>query len=147
MTTIPTSALILGLAGVLPFAFGTLAQIGGIAPPYGLPWDVWLLFYGLTILSFMSGCIWAFAARDEDVTGYALSTVPALYGTALVMVAIPLGWIGEGEGLFFMLLGFLALLLLDRRALARGQTPPWWLQLRLLLTGLVIICLAIGAFL
>jgi len=121
MTSIPRPALFLGLAGVLPFAASAIAGWMSPITVFFGGWDAILFAYGLTILSFMSGCIWAFSAKADDAIGYALSTLPALFGLA-----------------------FLGLLLLDRRAFLLGQTPDWWMRLRLLLTGLVILSLAIG---
>ena len=145
MTDIPRPALLLGLAGVLPFAACVLGSWFWPAGPLNEGWELLQFTYALTILSFMSGCIWAFALKTEDVTGYALSTVPALYGFGLVAV-IFFGLTSIANSLLLIALGFLGLLALDRRAFQLGQTPNWWMQLRLLLTGLVVITLALGAF-
>jgi len=143
--SIPPAALALGLAGVLPFAAVALAPYTGLAEPTGLGWVYHLLIYGLTILAFMSGCIWAFAARAGDAIGYALSTLPALYGATLLMVALPFGLATERGCTVLLALGFTALLALDWRAAARGQTPVWWMRLRVILTSLVVVFLLIGA--
>lgn len=146
MRQIPRPALLLGLAGVLPFAAFALAQVVGLSFAITPNYDAWLLLYGLTILSFMAGCIWAYAARDADPMGYGLSTLPALLGAAVLMFARPIGILGDAESLLVLALTFALLLLLDQRAAARGQTPEWWMPLRVLLTSLVILCLCIGAF-
>lgn len=145
MTDIPRPALLLGLAGVSPFIATVLGSWIWPAEPLNESWELLQFTYGLTILSFMSGCIWAYAAKTGDALGYALSTLPALYAFALVIV-IYFGIATIAETLILIALGFLALLLLDRRAARLGQTPVWWMQLRLLLTGLVVITLALGAF-
>lgn len=144
MTQIPRAALILGLAGVLPFALPGLALLFGIDPPSGTPWQTIQIYYALTILAFMSGCLWGFAAKVEDSTGYALSTLPALYGFFVLVLVMPLS--GTWTTLLFAL-GFPALLLLDLRAARLGQSPTWWIALRVLLTSLVTLSLLIGAFL
>ena len=77
---IPRTALLLGLAGVIPFAFTGLAPLAGPSLAAREFLDAFRTLYAVTILAFMSGCIWAFALRDEDYIGYALSTLPALYG-------------------------------------------------------------------
>lgn len=146
MTTIPRPALALGLAGVLPFAFCALAGWAGVTPLTELlGWDLVMVFYAVTILSFMSGCIWAFAAHQQDQTGYALSTLPALAGfCALVLIFVQPG--AELRNALVMFVGLFVLLLqLDRRAARRGQTPDWWMPLRRLLTSLVGLFLLIGA--
>lgn len=145
MTPIPRTALILGLAGVLPFAATALAPFLGLEEPSGLGWSFHLLIYGLMILAFMSGCIWAFAARADDALGYGLSTVPALFGAGLLMLGIPFGIVTDRETAAMLAIGFVALLGLDLRAARLGQTPEWWIRLRVLLTSLVVACLLIGA--
>ena len=139
---IPRAALFLGLAGVLPFAWGALTDV--VDPLGDWSWQTLgprvtgrtlLVLYGTIILSFMSGAIWGFATRAEGrhaAALYALSTLPALWALFLGFSAILLA------------LGFLALLLLDRHAQRAGLAPPWWLRLRLLLTVLVVPCLLVG---
>ena len=146
---IPRSALILGLAGLLPFLWGvvtiqsaaaaelTLATVGPrfIGPYVGL-------FYGAVILSFMSGVLWGFATRAEGqvaATGYALSVLPALWaffvtGGGPVSAAIGL------------MAGFAGLLGLDWLFWKQGLAPAWWMKLRLILTVGVLGCLAPVAF-
>jgi hypothetical protein len=138
MTKIPRVALILGLAGVLPFALPGLALVLGLASPFGTSWHAVQILYGLTILAFMSGCLWGFAAKGEDSTGYALSTLPALYGFFVLVLVTPIS-ITATTVLFA--LGFAGLLNLDRRAAGLGQAPVWWMPLRVLLTSLVVLCL------
>ncbi|CUH39224.1 hypothetical protein JSE7799_01947 [Jannaschia seosinensis] len=146
---IPRSALLLGLAGLLPFFWGvvtmysdaaaqlTLATIGPrfIGPYVGL-------FYGAVILSFMSGVLWGFATRTEGqvaATGYALSVLPALWaffvtGGGPVSAAIGL------------MAGFAGVLLLDFMFWRQELAPRWWMKLRLILTAGVLVCLAPVAF-
>ena len=142
MTRIPRAPLLLGLAGVLPFAWGALTELvpalgdwswAAIGPR--LTGRTLLLLYGTAILSFMSGVVWGFATRAEGrhaAVLYALSTLPALWAVAF------------GFSTLLLALGFLALLPLDRHAQASGLAPPWWMRLRLLLTLLVVACLLPG---
>lgn len=141
---IPRAALILGLAGVLPFLWGavtiyspewaqwTTANIGPrfIGPYIGLS-------YGTVILAFMSGVLWGFATKVDGAqaaTGYALSVLPALW--AFFMVGG--GPVSAGMNL---IAGFLALLVLDFAFWRWGLAPRWWMALRVLLTVLVTLCL------
>lgn len=146
MRRVPPAALLLGLAGVIPFAWGA----GTILVPAVGDWSLdalgrrltgrtLLLAYGAIILSFMSGVIWGFAARAggegrgrHAAALYALSTLPALW-------ALFLGW-----SAVLLALALLALLPLDAHAQAAGLAPPWWMRLRLLLTALAVPCLAVG---
>jgi hypothetical protein len=43
-----------------------------------------------------------------------------------------------------LILGFVALLAIDASAARQGLAPAWWMSLRLLLTTVVVACLAIG---
>lgn len=141
---IPRSALILGLAGLLPFLWGaatiynpalsdwTMRAIGPrfIGPYVGLA-------YGTVILSFMSGVLWGFATKADGgqaATGYALSVLPALW--AFFMVGG--GPVSAGINL---IAGFLALLILDFAFWRWGLAPHWWMSLRVMLTTIVVLSL------
>jgi hypothetical protein len=149
MLTIPRAPLILGLAGLLPFIGGAfISTFSDIAPsadsyPIIIANDgiKLLALYGTIILSFMSGVLWGFATKAEGAkatTGYVLSVLPALW--ALFMRgAKPV------ETLPYLIIGFIGLLILDYLFSREGLTPPWWMPLRILLTSIVVICLAIGA--
>ncbi|CTQ31961.1 DUF3429 domain-containing protein [Jannaschia rubra] len=146
---IPFSALILGLAGLLPFAWGvvtmwsegaqalTMATVGPrfVGPYVGL-------FYGSVILAFMSGVLWGFATRAEgpvETTGYALSVLPALW--AFFMVGG-----GPVSAAIALMAGFVGLLGLDWLFWRQGLAPAWWMKLRLILTAGVVACLVPVAF-
>ena len=142
MNQIPRSALFLGLAGLLPFLWGTLtvlvpelalwgqSAIGGrFIGPYVQ------LFYGAVILSFMSGVLWGFATKATGQTAtasYILSVIPALW--AFFMTGG-----GPTTAAVNLIVGFLGLLLLDWHFWRLGLAPPWWMHLRGLLTAIVII--------
>ena len=144
MSTLPRSALLLGLAGVLPF-------IWGVATMYSEPLMQWTgttlggrfvgpyvqLFYGSVILSFMSGVLWGFATKAsgaQATLGYALSVIPALWAFFMTGGG-PVTAAGN------LMTGFLGLLLLDWQFWRWGLAPRWWLGLRLGLTALVVLCL------
>jgi hypothetical protein len=150
MKTIPLAPLLLGLAGLIPFVWGALtylidplAQWGAqtLGPRFVGPYVQ--LFYGSVILSFMSGVLWGFATKAEGAraaTGYGLSVIPALW--AFFMTGG--GPTTAGMNLIF---GFLGLLALDFAFTNWGLTPRWWMSLRVLLTTIVVLCLAVGVFL
>jgi multidrug transporter EmrE-like cation transporter len=99
-----------------------------------------LILYGTIILSFMSGVLWGFATRTDGVQAivcYVLSVVPALWAL-LVRGTEP------GDTLLSLTTGFMGLLALDFYFFRAGLTPPWWMRLRVLLTGIVAICLILG---
>jgi hypothetical protein len=147
MTRIPTSALILGLSGLIPFLYGAVTVILPGTADLGRAWSVYhagpalLQIYGIVILCFMAGVIWGFAARAEGRQAtlfYILSVLPALF-VFFTAFAPP------RQSLWMLILAFVALLAIDASAARQGLAPAWWMRLRLMLTGVVVICLAIGA--
>ncbi len=148
MTRIPRSALLLGLVGLLPFLWGTatlyvpalfevgLTHLGArFVGPYVQ------LAYGQVVLAFMSGALWGFAARAEGAvagSGYALSTLPALWAFLLVGG-------GPVSAAVNLAAGFVALLGLDYMFWKQGLAPSWWMALRVLLSLVAIACLAVVA--
>lgn len=150
MTPIPRSALILGLAGLIPFILSVATQISPafadaalriLGPRFIGPYVG--LVYGTIILSFMSGVLWGFAARTTGRTatiGYCLSVIPALWAFFFV---------GNGpvSAALMLAVGFAGLLGLDYLFWRQGFAPVWWMQLRLILTTGVIACLCVTALL
>lgn len=143
---IPRPALLLGLAGLLPFLWSAATHL---APALALWAGQWLppvflgayvgLTYGTVILSFMSGVLWGFATRAEGTAaaiGYGLSVIPALWVFFMVTD-------GSSNSVIYLAAGFVGLLLLDAMYSAWGLAPRWWLRLRVMLTVVVLACLAI----
>jgi hypothetical protein len=97
------------------------------------------LFYGSIILSFMSGVLWGFATKAEGAvaaTGYALSTIPALWAFFFTGG-------GPYSAATYLIAGYIGLLALDFMFWQQQLAPPWWMALRILLTALVIICIGV----
>jgi hypothetical protein len=141
--SIPKSALILGLAGLLPFVWGVVTiysaaamqlTLDVVGPRFVGPYVG--LAYGTVILSFMSGVLWGFATKADGgqaATGYALSVLPALW----TFFMIGGGPVSAGMNL---IAGFVALLVLDYAFWTWGLAPRWWMALRVILTSGVILC-------
>ncbi|OAN78875.1 hypothetical protein A8B78_00465 [Jannaschia sp. EhC01] len=146
MTRIPTSALLLGLAGLIPFLWGASSSAGllldymPLSLPPALTGGAVLTAYGTIILSFMAGVIWGFAAKAQTSwmpVGLALSTLPALW--IFFFTGQP-----ESTRIIALIAGFVGLLTIDVDCARRGLAPDWWVPLRLFLTGVVVFCLLIG---
>lgn len=144
MSTIPRPALLLGLAGLLPFlwaAAGVLvpalsdATVAVLGARFNAPYV--LISYGTVIMCFMSGVLWGFATKSERLVPYAMSTGPALW--AFFMIGG-----GEQQATSAVLIGFILVFLCDVQFAVWKLTPPWWIKLRALLTAVVIVCLLIG---
>lgn len=150
MTQIPRSALLLGLAGLIPFLWGAITHVlpdlalwsaATLGPRFTGPYVG--LFYGAVILSFMSGVLWGFATRASGqiaATGYALSVVPALW--AFFMTGG-----GPVSAALNLMAGFVGILGIDWLFWKQGLAPAWWMHLRVLLSAIVVATLGITAFL
>ncbi len=76
------------------------------------------------------------ATGREAALGYGLSVIPALWAFFMVN--------GDpGNAAVNLAAGFAGLLLLDASFARQGLAPAWWMRLRLLLTGIVLACLAV----
>lgn len=147
ISKIPTGALILGLSGVIPFAWGAVTLISEEAFNFGIEnfgarfvGPLIQLSYGVIILCFMSGVLWGFATKMDEKNGslgYILSIVPALWA----FLSMGRGPVSDTISL---IVGFLAVLLIDKHFYLLKLTPLWWMNLRIPLTFLVISLLGLG---
>jgi hypothetical protein len=112
---IPRSALLLGLAGLIPFIWSAATHLlpslaawaGQWLPPMFLGAYVGLT-YGTVILSFMSGVLWGFATKAEGreaAIAYTLSVIPALWVFFMVTDA-------SANSAIYLAAGFVGLLIL-----------------------------------
>lgn len=147
---IPAAALLLGLAGLIPFIWAALLVLDLFAvPDWPIPQVLLgegrliMIRYGGIILPFMSGVLFGFATNArglQSVAAYALSVLPALWWFFMP---------GSGmtSALTNLATGFIGLLLLDYAFFRWGLTPSWWIALRVQLTVVVVLCLCVGIFL
>jgi len=144
---IPRAALWLGLAGLIPFVWGAATEISPALFDWGqthlgarFVGQYAQVFYGTIILSFMSGVLWGFSTKSRGGTaalGYGLSVIPALWAFFFVGG-------GADRSSWFLIAGFVGLLGLDYGFWRWKLAPPWWMQLRNLLTLIVVGCLTLG---
>lgn len=147
MNRIPAAALGLGLVGLIPFLWGALTLVlpalgqwgmSTLGPRFVGPYVQ--LAYGSVILAFMSGVLWGFATKTDGpvaATGYALSVIPALWAFLFTGG-------GPVSAAMYLMIGFVGVLGLDWLFWKQGLAPAWWMQLRVLLTMVVVACLAVG---
>ena len=149
MRSLPLLAILLGLAGLIPFAalsFGAVALDAEWAPRSLLA----LSAYGAVILAFLGGVHWglALAAGPPLTTSvqsvatqrarFALGVVPSLIGWAGLLVSfIGLPMIG----LVVLVAGFIAVTVVEARATKAGLVPGSYMALRWVLSVGVILCL------
>ncbi len=142
MTThvIPRPALLLGWAGVIPFALLTAASVLDIQA-WSLDPTMALQAYGACILSFMGGAQWGVLLPQEGGHApffrYLISVLPALL--AFLCLLIP-----STPGLIGLIIGFLALLAYDLSTIDQGIAPRWYASLRIQLTLAVVVLLGIA---
>ncbi len=147
ISNIPKGALILALLGVVPFAWGVATLISEQAFNFGIDnfgarfvGPLIQLSYGIIILSFMSGVLWGFATKmdkNNASQGYILSVIPALWA----FFSMGRGPISDTISL---IVGFVAVLLIDRYFYLLKLTPNWWMSLRIPITLLVVSLLGLG---
>jgi hypothetical protein len=139
---VPISAVILGIAGLIPFlGFAALAVSGtdGGLGNIGLSPRTILSAYGAVIASFLGGIRWgAAAARNTGNADYVIAIVPSL--VAWAAMAAPAPWDLRILGVLVLGWG-----LVDQDLSRRGLTPSWLSKLRLLLSGVAGAALLVAA--
>ncbi len=141
---IPKAALALGAAGAIPFVAGAAALAAGLPVPFfqGEGGREALVIYAVAILSFLGGVRWGIAiGYDEPAKAardFCVAVVPALVGWVAAMLPAP-------TDLWVLAAAFLALGLMDYGLTCREVAPLWYGRLRLILTGVVTLALAVAA--
>ena len=135
---IPGAALLLGLAGLIPFFAGAAAQWASLPL---LPQHTGLklvIVYGAIILSFLGGIRWGTAIGPYDhgrqTMEFSASVLGSLAGLAAVFLPpIP--------ALALLVAGFLMQGLWDVMSVDGGRLPGWFGRLRMILTAGAVISL------
>ena len=139
----PKTVKIIGILGLLPFIVGVLAtlELTLIFREYNYFLVEMSLTYAALILSFLGGSIFAFENINSEKRsnfGLWLSICPTLW--AFLSINLP------HFSASCLALGFVAVYEIDRRAFMSEKTPDWWLSIRLPLTAVVVLALAIIGF-
>jgi len=141
--TLPRTALLLGLAGLIPFLGGI--GLAALAEGASRGQALWALAtYGAVILSFLGAVHWGLAlARDESPATAArllLGVVPALVGwVALLLPPV--------TSLVLLASGILGTAAAETGAARRGLVGAAYLRLRWGLSLVAMTCLLAGALL
>ncbi|MCX6023659.1 MAG: DUF3429 domain-containing protein, partial [Chloroflexi bacterium] len=109
-TSIPGAALLLGLAGLIPFLGGAAAlwaMLPGVAPERGLQL---IIAYGAIILSFLGGIRWGTAIGPYDTRRQGLEFAASVLGSLAGLAAI---FIPAVPALTLLIAGFLMQALWD----------------------------------
>lgn len=136
---IPRAALLLGLAGLIPFFYGALSTANPSVRLLGVSGQTVLEAYGPIIFAFMSGVLWGFAAKAGKAAWLwlGLSVLPAII-IFLIMIFSP------DDVIAALLVGFPSLFVIDLLFWKAGLAVPWWPTLRVILTSVVTMCLYVS---
>jgi len=130
----------LGLAGLIPFV--VLSALTLVGPDGWRDWvSMGLIAYGAVILSFLGGITWGLAVtRNKHHDPLFLASMAPFFAAwlALLMPRLP--------GLLLLMVAFIGALANDWLARRDGLAPDWFFTLRLVLTAVVVACLAVAAF-
>ena len=140
-TEIPRLALILGLAGIIPFVVLLIAMALGSDRAFDLPYGATreaLKIYGAVIVSFLGGIRWGIGMHPGNMTEaasfFGMAVLPPLLAWAAILMPHPYDLI--------VLIGTMAVTGGADIALTRqGKAPAWYGKLRAILTGAVLLCL------
>jgi hypothetical protein len=142
---LPRFAILLGLAGLLPFVLCSLGALS-LSSDGSTRSLLALVAYGATILAFLGGVHWGFALDESSTTPeraqrarFGLGVVPSLIGWAAMLVT----FIGlPTTGLLVLTAGFVATTAVEGQAARRGLVPHRYMWLRWGLSLVVVVCLA-----
>ena len=146
---LPIVAVVLGVAGLLPFlgcTIGILLFPGEVPVPRLV---MALIDYGAVILAFLGGVHWGFALEpapglveptrpSTDRKRLALGVIPSLIGWAALLIPLvssPL------VAVALLVVGFAVTTMVEQQAQRRGAVPAAYMALRWVLTAVVLICL------
>ncbi len=138
---LPVFALLLGLAGLIPFLLVGLLAVG----PDGDRAAFALVAYGAVILAFLGGVHWGFALLEPSPRAermrLGLGVLPSLAGWVALLLVIA---VDAAAGLGMLLVGFAATTLVEARGTAAGLLPASYMKLRYGLTGTVVTVLTLA---
>ncbi len=138
---VPKSVLTISLLGLAPFVLGAVFSFKLNAIPQEAS-DALLKAatqYAAFILCFLSGCVFFSCANRIEKTNYLwLSIIPVIISLFALTFPFLTG--------FILALGFLYLLEIERKLFKAQVMPFWWINLRMPMTILVLICLIIMGF-
>jgi hypothetical protein len=147
---LPTVALVLGVAGVLPFIGLGLAALSTGNSDEANRYLLALVAYGAVVLAFLGGVHWGFvlhpaalpeglsAGERRDATRLGLGVLPSLIGWAAMLMPL----LGVPEvGLAVLVAGYLATIVAEVHLRRRALMPSGYVAMRLVLSAVVVIVL------
>lgn len=124
---IPAPALILGLAGLLPFLAGLLAVMFGTTPAQHLVGEKVFLYYSATILAFLGGVRWGAALARPSWRALSLAVAPSLIAFGALLI-------DPFNALLVLASTFAVVGAADAGRKPSADWPDWYRRLRVMLT-------------
>ena len=120
---------LLGYAGLLPFAIALVMSVLGMAEGIRL-FDA----YSAMILAFMAGSCWGVAQSHHERAGYVSPSVAIVVFLWALAAWWFVAWLGQMTTLVGLLIGYVALFVLEQRELYRHAYSSSYKKLRRNLT-------------
>ncbi|MFO8141172.1 MAG: DUF3429 domain-containing protein [Marinobacter sp.] len=137
MIVVARLAILVGIAGLIPFLAGTVGLF--VMPSRSVFILGWFYVYSAGILAFMGGIYWTIALQLEN-RSYPQSPLISMLLSQLFFVAAGVGLLLQTpHKVLLYTVAFVALYIVDARWM-RHYWPPWYLKLRLMLTLVVLAC-------
>jgi len=132
----PAMPVALGLGGLLPFLAGAVGSLFLAQPAAGAAATL-AAVYGAVILSFLGGVHWGFGLKGGGPGAFAWAVTPSLIAVFAAFLTLPwmLGVLSAG----FVLAGAVDVAFFARTG------PSWYVRLRVALTVVVVLMLAVAA--
>jgi len=147
---LPAAAIVLGLAGLLPFVGLGIAALATPDEVAAQRFLLALVAYGAVILAFLGGVHWGFvlhpsalpeglnAGERRDATRLGLGVLPSLIGFGALLFTL----LGVAEvGLAVLVVGYLATIVTEQQLRRRTPVPGGYLTLRWILSVVVLVVL------
>lgn len=136
MIAVARLAIAIGLAGLLPFIFGTVSLF--CWPEYSLRWMGYFYIYSAGVLAFMAGVYWPIALQLENRC-YPLSPLSTMVISQLFFLTAGLGLLLPVTAQIVLYpAAYLALCVVDVRWM-NLYWPLWYQKLRLVLTAVAVL--------
>jgi hypothetical protein len=142
--TLPTMAMLLGVAGLIPFFVCGLAALTGEAPNSQRALLA-LTAYGAVTLSFLGGVHWGFGLdpsgsppAEVQRARFGLGVLPLLVGWVALLITF-LGF--DRSALVVLAIGFTLTAVTEARASRLGWMPRGYMGLRWVLSAIVLVLL------
>jgi hypothetical protein len=138
---LPPLAVVLGLAGLIPFIFTGLGAVRS-DPISGQVGAMGLISYGAVTLAFLGGVHWGFvlegAPAPAERSRLSLGVVPALIGWGAVLLGLAAY---PAAALVLLIAGFVGTAVIEHRAARRELVPRGYMLMRWGLSAVVVLIL------